>query len=142
MNGLIHAELTYQIRSALYEVHKNLGPGFREETYRRALLVELKKRSISYEIEKRITIVYHGNPIDFYRMDLVVEGIVIVELKAVGELHPRYEAQLISYLKASGLPVGLLVNFGEPSLRIIRRVNQKYREIRGSPRNPRTVISM
>jgi GxxExxY protein len=63
-------------------------------------------------------------------MDLVVAGAVVVELKAVEELHPRHEAQLISYLRASGLPVGLLVNFGEPSLRIIRRVNQKFREIR------------
>jgi len=130
MKELIHAGLTYRIRSALFEVHKALGPGFREGTYRRALLAELKKKGLDYETEKEIAIVYQGKQIDSYRMDLVVERVVVMELKAVEELHPRHTAQLISYLRASGLPVGLLVNFGEESLRVIRRVNQK------NPRNP------
>jgi GxxExxY protein len=140
MNKLIHAELTYRIRSALYEVHKNLGPGFREETYRRALLLELGSKGIVSETEKEIPINYQGKIIDLYRMDLVVGGVVIVELKAVEELHPRHEAQLISYLKASGLPVGLLVNFGDTSLRIIRRVNQKSVKSAVPQRNPRTAF--
>jgi GxxExxY protein len=131
MNKLIYADLTYRIRSALYEVHAILGPGFREETYRKALLAELTTKGIGFETEKEVPIVYQGKPIDVFRMDLVVAGVVVVELKSVEELHPRHEAQLISYLKASGLPVGLLVNFGETSLRIIRRVNEKSREIRG-----------
>jgi GxxExxY protein len=130
MTTLIHAGLTYRIRSALFEVHKNLGPGFREETYRRALLSEMQKRNLDFETEKEIPIVYQGKQIDLYRMDLVVEGLVVVELKAVEELHPRHTAQLISYLRASSLPIGLLVNFSEESLRVIRRVNQK------NPRNP------
>jgi GxxExxY protein len=130
MNKLIFADLTYRIRSMLFAVHTILGPGFREETYRKALLVELTSRDLGFETEKEGSIVYQGRRIDIYRMDLVVAGAVVVELKAVEELHPRHEAQLISYLRASGLPVGLLVNYGEPSLRIIRRVNQKFREIR------------
>jgi GxxExxY protein len=138
MNKLIYGELTYRIRSALFEVHKNLGPGFREETYRRALLLELRSKGVEFETEKEIAIVYQGNPIDIYRMDLVVAGVVIVELKAVDELRQRHEAQLISYLRASGLPVGLLVNFGEASLRITRRVNQKSVKSAEDPRNPRT----
>ncbi len=138
MGKLIYGETTYQIRSALFEVHKNLGPGFREETYRRALLLELKSTGIKFETEKEIPIIYQGNPIDRYRMDLVVADVVILELKAVDELHPRHEAQLISYLRASGLPVGLLVNFGEASLRIIRRVNEKSAKSADDPRNPRT----
>ncbi|MGB7537261.1 MAG: GxxExxY protein [Anaerolineales bacterium] len=138
MNKLIYAELTYRIRSALFEVHKKLGPGFREETYRRALLLELKLKGMEFETEKEIPIIYQGNPIDIYRMDLVVADMVILELKAVDELHPRHEAQLLSYLRASGLPVGLLVNFGEESLRIIRRVNQKSVKSVEDQRNPRT----
>ena len=123
--------MTYRIRSTLYEVHTILGPGFREDTNRRAILAELTTKGIGFETEKEVPIIYQGRPIDVYRMDLVVAGVVVVELKAVDELHPRHEAQLIFYLKASGLPVGLLVNFGETSLLIIRRVNQKSREIRG-----------
>jgi GxxExxY protein len=80
---------------------------------------------LDYETEKENAIVYQGKQIDSYRMDLVVKRIVVMELNAVEELHPRHTAQLISYLRASGLPVGLLVNFGEESLRVIRRVNQK-----------------
>jgi GxxExxY protein len=129
--NLIHAELTYRIRTALLDVHRNLGPGFRELTYQKACLLELNRMGLSYETEKEIPINYRDQMIDCYRLDLVVKGVVVVELKAVDQLCPQHEAQLLSYLRASGLPVGLLVNFGEASLRVIRRVNQKNSVIRG-----------
>jgi GxxExxY protein len=138
MKTLIHSELTYRIRSALFTVHRNLGTGFREEAYRRACLIELEGLGLSCETEKEIPVCYRNRQIDIYRIDLVVDKTVVLELKAADELHPRHEAQLLSYLRASGLPVGLLVNFGEPSLRIVRRVNQKSVQSVNLPRNPRT----
>ena len=120
---LVHEELTYQIRGALLEVYRSLGPGFREETYKLALVTELEQRGIPVAREVSFEIKYKDRVVDIYRADIVVESKVIVELKAVDTLHPRYTAQLLSYLKASGLRVGLLVNFGDEQLRIIRKVN-------------------
>ncbi len=122
MAKLIHEELSYQIRGALFEVYNQLGPGFREETYKIAVVSELQQRGIPVEREVSIDIIYKGLPIDRYRLDIVVDEKVIIELKAVDELHPRHAAQLLSYLKASGLRLGLLVNFGSDQVRIVRKV--------------------
>ena len=123
MGKLLYEELTYRIRAALFEVHSNLGPGFREETYEIATIVELESRGIPVAREVTIPVRYKGTVIDNYRLDIVADEKVILELKAVDELHPRREAQLLSYLRASGLRLGLLVNFGSEHLKIIRRIN-------------------
>ncbi len=120
MDKLLHADLTYQVRGALYEVYNSLGPGFREETYKLAVCTEIAKRGISVSREHDIDVVYKSIPVDRYRFDIVVDGRVILELKAVDELHPRHQAQLLSYLKASGLTIGMLVNFGGERLKIVR----------------------
>lgn len=122
MGKLVHEELSYQIRGALFEVYNQLGPGFREETYKLAVLSELKQRGVPVECEVSIDIFYKGLPIDRYRLDIVVDDKVILELKAVDELHPRHAAQLLSYLKASGLRLGMLVNFGNDHIQVIRKV--------------------
>jgi GxxExxY protein len=116
MAEIVEKELSYALQGALMEVFNRLGPGFREETYKRALVVELSARGIPYEVEKSILIRYRGDVIDEYHLDLVIDGKIIVELKAVSEIHPRFEAQLLSYLKASGLRLGYLVNFGSDRL--------------------------
>ncbi|MCS6911406.1 MAG: GxxExxY protein, partial [Anaerolineales bacterium] len=95
----------------LFEVYNTLGPGFREETYKIATLAEMRRRGIKAIREIEIEIKFKGEIIDKYRLDIVVEDKVILELKAADELHPRHRAQLLSYLKASGLRLGLLVNF-------------------------------
>ena len=120
---LVYEELSYQIRGALYEVFNTLGPGFREETYKLAVVNELQQRGIPIAREVTFEIKYKDKVVDLYRADIVVDDKVILELKAAVELHPRHSAQLISYLKASGLRVGMLVNFGEEKLRIVRKVN-------------------
>jgi GxxExxY protein len=97
-----------------------LGPGFREETYKVAVCAELGQRVIQVDRECEVDIQYRGVRIDRYRLDIVVDGKVILELKAVDELHPRHQAQLISYLRAAGFRLGMLVNFGSDRLRIIR----------------------
>jgi GxxExxY protein len=122
MKGLLYEELTYRIRAVLLKIYNILGPGFREETYKRAVLLELKKQKFEFDSEKEFEVFYDDRRIDCFRLDIVVEEKVILELKAVDQLARIHESQLLSYLRASGLRVGLLVNFGEPSLQIIRRV--------------------
>jgi len=119
---ILYRELGYQVQGALQDVYNSLGPGFREETYRRAVMKALQARGVPFETEKTIDIRYRGAVIDEYRLDLVVDGKIILELKAVDELHPRFEAQLLSYLRASGMRLGLLVNFGSDKLMVVRRI--------------------
>lgn len=121
MTEIIEKELSYRLQGAIMEVYNTLGPGFREETYRRALILELNARGIPHEVEKGISIKYREQKIDEYRLDLVVDGKIVVELKAVSEMHSRFQAQLLSYLKASGLRLGILVNFGTDKL-IMKRL--------------------
>jgi GxxExxY protein len=123
MTELLYEELTFKVREALYQVHRLLGPGFREETYKRAAVRELVHRNMKVETEKPIDIFYLGEKVDTYRMDMVVEEKVIIELKSVEQLIPVHEAQLLSYLKASGLRVGLLVNMGAERLQMKRKIN-------------------
>ncbi len=122
-NDLIYKDLTYEIRGCLMEVYNRLGCGFREETYKKAVIEELKCKGVSFSAEYPIQITYRDKIIDEYRLDIIVDGKVILELKAVADMHPRFEAQLLSYLKASGLKIGLLVNFGSDKLFIKRLIN-------------------
>lgn len=116
-------ELTGRIISCAIEVHKKLGPGFLESVYQIALPMELAKNKLNVETQKGIKIFYDNKEIGLHRLDLVVEGQVIVELKTVKEFDDSHTAQLISYLKASGLKVGLLMNFAKEVLKIKRVVN-------------------
>lgn len=119
------AELTELIIGAAIEVHRELGPGLLESAYEAALAHELALRGVRFARQKEMPVRYKGFLIEVgYRLDLLVEEQVVVELKAVTEMHPIYEAQLITYLRLSGLRVGLLINFNVPRLKegIIRRI--------------------
>jgi GxxExxY protein len=120
--ALVYEELSFQIRGALFEVYNTLGPGFREETYKLAVIHELEQRGIPVAREVNFEIKYKDKIIDLYRADIVVDGKVILELKSAEALHPRHSAQLLSYLKASGLRVGMLVNFSDERCVIVRKV--------------------
>jgi len=123
---LVHGTLTKTIVDAAYQVHSRLGPGLLERPYRTCLAHELNKRSVRFETEKVFPVTYDGVSIEFgYRVDLLVEEAVIVEIKAVEKILPIHEAQLLSYLKLSGIRVGLLINFNVSDLRqgIRRRVS-------------------
>jgi len=125
---LLHEDLTYKIIGAALEVHKRLGPGFLESVCEEAFSIELKVSSLNFESQKELRIRYRNGFLSkTFKADFVVEGTVIVELKAVKSLSEVDEAQLINYLKTSGLKVGLLFNFGESSLKYIRRVHEKDR---------------
>ena len=115
--------LSKKIIGAAIKVHKELGPGFLENIYEEALKVELERQGISFQSQKEVEIQYGGVPVGLHRLDLLVENKIIVELKAVKELSDIHFAQLRSYLKATGLKVGLLLNFAQPTLEIKRIVN-------------------
>ncbi len=109
--------LTYQIIGAAIEVHRVLGPKLLESVYEEALCIELDLRQLSYERQKKIKLDYKGHEIGIFYVDIIVESSVIVELKSVTNIAPVHEAQLISYLKLTGLHCGLLINFSVATLK-------------------------
>jgi GxxExxY protein len=116
-------KLTSKIIECAITVHKKLGPGFLESIYQAAMLLELVKQGLKVESQKEIKVFYDGKEIGLHRIDLVAEGQVIVELKAVKEFDDSHIAQLLSYLKAADLRVGLLLNFAKAVLKIKRVIN-------------------
>jgi len=122
---LVYAGITNTVLDAAYHVHSKLGPGLLERPYRVCLAHELAKRGVQFETEKTFPVIYDNLSIELgYRVDLLVEQSVIVEIKAVENLLPVHEAQLLSYLRLSGIRVGLLINFNVARLRqgIRRRI--------------------
>jgi GxxExxY protein len=122
---MIHEELTERIIGAAIEVHKYWGPGLYEEIYQNSLCHEFRLRRIPFEDDCRLTLVYKGVKVgDDRRPDIIVGKKVVVELKAVAQLLPVHEAQILAYLKLSQCRVGLLINFNVAALKegIVRRV--------------------
>jgi GxxExxY protein len=122
---MIHEELTKKIIGAAIEVHRELGPGLLESTYEECLCYELRKRGIGFQRQVALPVVYKEVCLDCgYRLDILVENAVVLELKAVEKLEAVHEAQLLTDLRLSKMKVGLLMNFNVPVLKdgIIRRV--------------------
>jgi len=117
MGEFLFKELTFAIIGAAMDVHTVLGPGFLEDIYQAALEREWTVREIPFVAQQHVPVEHKGAVIADYYLDPVVEEKVVVELKAVSELAPAHESQLLSYLNASHLRVGLLFNFGETRLR-------------------------
>ena len=115
--------LSKKVIGAAIEVHRELGPGFLESIYEEALKVYLTGHDLNFEAQKEIAVKYLGVVVGKHRLDLVVEDTIILELKAVSDLADIHFAQLRSYLKATGLKIGLLLNFAKPTLEIKRIVN-------------------
>jgi GxxExxY protein len=119
---LIEGELTEQILNAAFKVQNTLGAGFLEKVYENSLCLELRKHGLAVESQRLFPVRYEGTVVGDYLADLVVATRVIVECKAVSNLDAIHEAQLINYLRASGLRVELLINFGRPKLQYRRLV--------------------
>ena len=115
-------DITYAINGAVFEVNRVLGPGFLEKVYENALLIELKKRGLRVQNQAPAKVFYKKEVVGEYIADILVEEKVIVELKTVERLDKVHEAQLLNYLKASRIHVGLLVNFRHPKAEIKRMV--------------------
>ena len=120
--GLMHEEVTEQIIGASFEVFRELGYGFLEKVYQRAMQVELELRGMAAEIESKIEVRYKKQVVGYYRADLWVKRCVLVELKVAPTINQRDEAQLLNELKATGMKVGLLINFGRTQTEFKRLV--------------------
>jgi GxxExxY protein len=121
---IIYQDLSYQIMGAIFEVHKELGPGFLESVYEKALLLELTSRGMKVDVEKAFDLTYKGKKVGTHRLDLIVENKIVVELKTVERFAPHHTAQLLSYLKASGHRLGILVNFSRAKVESRRVVTR------------------
>ena len=118
---LKYEELSENIIASAYKVHNELGNGFLEKVYKNALAVELDESGIKYILEAPLKVMYRGKIVGDYIADLIVDGKIIVEVNAVNKVVPVHEVQLVNYLKATGITVGLLINFSD-SVEIKRRV--------------------
>jgi GxxExxY protein len=122
--------LTEKIIGCAISVHRTFGPGLLESIYQECLVIELRLTALKVERERRIPLIYRGVTVgQGFKLDLVVEGKVVVEVKAIQDLAPVHTAQMLTYLKLAGCPVGLLVNFNVPVLkdgvrRVIKRETQ------------------
>ena len=116
--------LTYKVIAAAIEVHRRLGPGLLESVYQRCMERELEARDLAFKAGEAVDVIYKGEKVGCgFRIDLWIEDLVIVELKTVQEIAPIHEAQLLTYLKLTGAPIGLLINFNVTVLRSgVRRV--------------------
>ena len=120
-NKFLYQELTGKIIHCCIDVHKELGCGFLEKVYQEALAIVFKEEGIEFEREKHLPIQFRGTTLQCdYIADFVVDNKIILELKALAHLEPLFEAQVINYLRATGLQVALLINFGQKELQVKR----------------------
>ena len=124
---MMKSELTYKIRGAIFNVYKALGPGLLESVYEAALTYELQKQGLHVENQVKLDVIYDGQvlPVDF-RLDILVEDTVIIELKSVDEIKPVHHKQLLTYLRLANKHIGLLVNFNTDDIvnrGICRKIN-------------------
>ena len=122
---MLYKETTEKILNASFEVHKALGSGFLESVYEAALAMEFDLQNISFERQKKLDVYYKNRTVKSFYADYLVEGRVLVELKAIRTYTENEIAQLLNYLKGGGIEVGLLLNFGSSSLQWKRLINSK-----------------
>ena len=131
MKKYLYSELTEKIIGLCLDVHRNLGPGFPEKVYHKALELVFSKNDFDYDSEKEFNVMFLNKLVGKFRVDFVINKKVIVEIKAItGDLPEVFKAQVISYLKASGLEVGILINFGNDKLNVKRLA--RYKDFRKS----------
>ena len=127
MTELGHKDLSGRVIEAAIKVHQALGPGFVESIYENALCLELERRGVRFERQKSVKVLYEGVAVGEHRLDLLVEGVLVVELKAVSELEKIFFAISRSYMKAVGVEDGLILNFAAMPL-TIRRVGREWNQ--------------
>jgi len=130
-----HADLTQTIIGCAMAVHSTLGPGFLESVYQHALAHELGKRGIAVECEKRLSVMYDGVVVGDFYADMIVQDVILIENKAVQALSISHDIQVVNYLTATGIDVGLLLNFGADRLQFKRKA-RRYRSHREGQAGP------
>ncbi|MDD5459651.1 MAG: GxxExxY protein [Phycisphaerae bacterium] len=124
-NCYLHKDLTHEIIGAAMEVHRILGNGFLESVYEESLAIELMSRDITFEQQRPLDVIYKGKLAKQFFCDLLVNDKILVELKAIKKLTENEYAQVLNYMKATGLELGLLINFGTRSLEFKRVINNQ-----------------
>jgi len=119
-----YEDVTKKIIGCAYKVYNAMGFGFLESVYEKCMIIELQNAGLKVEQQKRIPVTYRGKNVGDFTADLVVEGKIIVELKSIQKLTKANEVQLVNYLVATGMTVGLLINFGETKAEVKRKVRQ------------------
>ena len=122
MEEFLYKDLSYLIVGAAMEVHRQLGPGFLESVYKKALAYELTLKKIPYSVEVPLEVHYKGIQVGEYFADFIVDSRILLEIKAKSALVPQHSAQTLNYLTATGLRLGILLNFGAESLQIKRLI--------------------
>jgi GxxExxY protein len=126
---LLFKEISYKLRGCFFKMYNELGSGYKEQIYQEALAVEMEENNLKFLKEKEIPVYYKGKKVGKYRPDFIIEGKIIVEIKAVEKMNLEYEKQLINYLKGSEFKLGFLVNFGGKSIDIRRRISQNTNDL-------------
>jgi GxxExxY protein len=119
---IIYKELSYKIIESVLKVHNTLGCGFLEKVYENALVIELKMEGIRFKQQEPIKVLYRNQVVGEYVSDILIEEKIILELKTVDEISNIHEAQIINYLKATGVKLGIIINFAKPKLEYKRIV--------------------
>ena len=123
MTELLLKEESYAIRGAVFEVYREMGCGFLEAVYQECMEKELKKQGIPFEAQKDLSLMYKGEPLkQVYKPDLICYGEIVLELKGAKSITPRHRAQVINYLRAANIRLGLLINFGSYPKATIERL--------------------
>lgn len=129
MDDIVEKDLSYLIVKAAYEVFNGLGPGFAEDIYEEAMIVVLKKYGHVPEQQKRVDVFFQEVNVGFHKLDLVVDERVILELKAASDIAAIHKQQALAYLKATGLQLAIVINFGAGRLQVARVVNTKQKKV-------------
>ena len=117
-----HKELTEKIIACAYRFFNAMGSGFLESVYEKCMVIELKRSGFNPDIQRPINVFYEGEPVGDFVADIIVDNKIIIELKAVRQLTKAHEVQLVNYLAATGISVGLLMNFGEERVEVKRKL--------------------
>ncbi|MCF6183640.1 MAG: GxxExxY protein [Bacteroidales bacterium] len=126
-SNYLHSDITGKILKAFYNVYNKLGFGFLEKVYEKSMLIELRKLGLKAENQKQIKVYYDNAEVGEYYADIIVNNCIIIELKAAENLIPEHEAQLVNYLRATEIEVGLLLNFGKTPQKIRRVLTKEYK---------------
>ncbi|MBK7872111.1 MAG: GxxExxY protein [Saprospiraceae bacterium] len=126
-SNYLHSEVTQVINQAFYKIYNTLGFGFLEKVYENAMMIELEKLNLKCEQQKLVNVFYENKKVGYYYADIIVENKVIIELKAAESLCEEHEAQLVNYLRASEIEVGVLLNFGKKPQHKRRVLTAKYK---------------
>lgn len=123
-NDLMHTEISNKVIRSCFKVYNTMGFGYLESVYEKCLMIEFEKEGLKAEFQKHINVNYDNKPVGQFIADFVIEDLIIIELKSIRQLSKIHEMQMVNYLTSTGVDIGLLINFGEESVEVKRKVRK------------------